>query len=80
MASGRDKGGTKIMLIAKFYGLMWLVVAGAAGLLYAAGAFTFGATITLGFLASVLAGAGMLAVYPALMNEDIRSQRVGDHG
>lgn len=43
--------------------------------LYVTDSFTFAATMILGFTASVLAGAGMLVVYPAVMTERVSSER-----
>ncbi len=63
------------MLIARMYGLMWLAVAGLAGLLWATGSLTFPAIMVLGFIASVLTGAGLLVVYPAMMHMDLAGQK-----
>ena len=63
------------MLIARIYGLLWLLVMAAAVTVYLTGSFNFATTMILGFIASVLAGAGMLAVYPALMTEDVSSTK-----
>lgn len=59
------------MMIARIYGLMWLFVAAIAGALYLTDSFTFAATMILGFTTSVLAGAGLLVVYPVLMTERV---------
>lgn len=67
------------MLIARIYGLMWILVVAAAVALYLTSSFSFGMTMILGFTASVLAGAGMLVVYPALMTEDIASERTSSN-
>ena len=63
------------MMIAKIYTLMWVLVVTVIAALYLTDSFTFGTTIVLGFTASVLAGAGLLVVYPALMTEDVSSGR-----
>ncbi len=61
------------MTIVRIYGLMWILVAATAGILYLTDSFTFAAVMVLGFIASVLTGAGMLTVYPAMMKEDVSS-------
>lgn len=61
------------MLAARIYGLLWLLVTAAAVAVYLTDSFSFGTTIILGFIASVLAGTGILTVYPALMKEDVSS-------
>ncbi|MDQ3750034.1 MAG: hypothetical protein M3367_13645 [Acidobacteriota bacterium] len=63
------------MLIARIYGLLCLLVAAAAVAVYLTGSFTIATTVILGFIASVLAGAGMLVVYPALLTERVSSRR-----
>ena len=63
------------MLVAKIYAVAWLSVAGLTSLLILTGTLTSAAVVVLGFMASVLAGAGMLVVYPVLMNEDLALQR-----
>ena len=63
------------MRIAKIYGLMCLLVTAVAVTLYLTDYFNFATTMILGFIASVLAGAGLLVVYPAVMTEDISSGR-----
>jgi hypothetical protein len=63
------------MMIARIYGLMWVLIAAVAGVLYLTDSFTFAAIMVLGFIASVLTGAGMLTIYPALMKEDVSSGR-----
>ena len=68
------KGG-KIKMMAKIYGLMCLLVTAVAAALYLIDSFNFATTMILGFIASVLAGAGLLVVYPALMTEDVSSAR-----
>ena len=59
------------MLMARKYGLLWLFVAAAAGVFYLTGSFNPAVTLGFGFIVSVLAGAGMLAVYPAVMSERV---------
>lgn len=57
------------MLVARIYGLIWLFVAAAGAVLYFTDSFNLGATILYGFIVSTLAGAGLLAVFPAVMTE-----------
>ncbi|HEY8560382.1 MAG TPA: hypothetical protein VIL74_08385 [Pyrinomonadaceae bacterium] len=59
--------------MAKIYGLLWLSVAAAAGVFYLTGSFNTAVTLIFGFIVSVLAGAGMLAVFPAVMTERVSS-------
>ena len=63
------------MLVARVYGVSFILVAGAIGVLYLTDSFTFGTSMILGFIASVLAGAGLLTVYPALMTERVSAWR-----
>lgn len=63
------------MLLARIYGQSWVLIAAVAGAFYLTDSFTYGLTMILGFIASVLAGAGLLAVYPAMMTEDVSSGR-----
>jgi hypothetical protein len=63
------------MTIAKIYGLMSLLVMAGAVAVYLTDSFNFATAVILGFIASILAGTGMLTVYPALMHEDISSGR-----
>jgi hypothetical protein len=63
------------MLAARIYGLLWLIVMAAAVTVYLTGSFSFATTMLLGFIASILAGTGMLTVYPALMKDDVSSGR-----
>ena len=67
---------SSIMLFARFYGLMSLAFAALIALFYFAGAFTDGLTITVGFVASVLLGAFLLAVYPAMLSERVHEWRL----
>ena len=62
------------MLVTKIYAAAWLVMTAIAAVVFMAGTLTPAATIALGFAASVLAGAGLLVVYPVLMAEDVRMQ------
>jgi hypothetical protein len=57
------------MLVARIYGLIWLLVAAAGALLYFTDSFNTATTILYGFIVSTLAGAGLLAVFPAVMTE-----------
>lgn len=57
------------MLVARIYGLIWLFVAAVGAVLYFTDSFNTAATVLYGFTVSSLAGAGMLAVYPAVMTE-----------
>ncbi len=61
------------MLTAKIYGLLWLFVAAAAGVFYLTGSFDSATTLVFGFIVSVLAGAGLLVVFPAVMTERVSS-------
>jgi len=63
------------MRVAISYALMSLIVAAAAVASYLIVPVGNAATIGLGFMASVLAGAGILAVYPALMSKEVVSRR-----
>lgn len=63
------------MLFARFYGLMSLAFAAVIALFYFAGAFTNEVTIAVGFIASVLLGAFLLAVYPAMLSEKVAEGR-----
>ena len=63
------------MLLARIYGLMCLLVMAGAVTVYLTDSFNFATTMILGFIASVLAGTGILTVYPALMTEDVSSGR-----
>lgn len=67
------------MRVAKIYGLMCLLVTAGAVTVYLTGSFNFATTMILGFLASVLAGTGMLVVYPALMSEEVSSDGYGKY-
>lgn len=60
------------MLITRIYALSWILVAGAVGVLYLTGSLTYGTVMFSGFITSVLAGAGLLVVYPVLMTEKVR--------
>ena len=62
------------------YALMSLIVAVAAVASYVIVPVSNAATIGLGFMASVLAGAGILAVYPALMSKEVISRRQAENG
>jgi hypothetical protein len=62
------------MLAARIYGLLWLLVMSAAVAVYLTDSFSFGTTMILGFIASILAGTGILTVYPALMHEEISAR------
>lgn len=64
------------MLFARFYGLMSLAFAALIALFYFAGAFTNGLAIAVGFVASVLAGAFLLVVYPAMLSEKVHEWRL----
>jgi hypothetical protein len=59
------------MFAARTYGLLWLFAAVAGGLLYLTNSFGLTATMVYGFAVSVLAGAGILVVYPALLHERV---------
>lgn len=57
------------MLLARIYGSIWLFVAAAGAVLYFTDSFNMATTILYGFIVSTLAGAGLLAVFPAVMTE-----------
>jgi cytochrome c oxidase subunit IV len=57
------------MLVARIYGLIWLFVATVGAVLYFTDSFSMAMTILYGFIVSTLAGAGLLAVFPAVMTE-----------
>jgi hypothetical protein len=59
------------MRVAKLYGLLWAVAAFAITGLYLTDSFNTTTSIILGFFVSVLAGSGLLVVYPALMTERV---------
>lgn len=63
------------MIVARIYAVGWLLLLSLAAVLFFTGTFTSAAVVAVGFIASVLTGAGMLVVYPVLMNEDLRLQR-----
>ena len=63
------------MLIARIYALSWILVVGAVGVLHVTDSFTYGTAMILGFVASILAGAGLLVVYPAMLTERFSSGR-----
>ena len=63
------------MLFARFYGLMAMTFAALIAVFYFAGEFTNGMTIAVGFVASVLLGAFLLAVYPAMLSEKLAEGR-----
>jgi ABC-type nickel/cobalt efflux system permease component RcnA len=63
------------MLAARIYGLMCLLVMTGAVAVYLTDSFNFATTVILGFIASILAGTGLLTVYPALMTERISAER-----
>ena len=60
------------MMIARVYFLLCLL-AGVAGVgLYLTGLFSTAVTMIFGFIVSVLAGAALLIVFPAMMSERVR--------
>lgn len=63
------------MLVARLYGVMWFLTAAVGGALYLTDSLTFATTMILGFIASVLAGAGILVVYPTMMTEHVSQHR-----
>jgi Mg/Co/Ni transporter MgtE len=63
------------MLVARIYGWMWLLLAAVAVTVYLNDSMNFQWTMGLGFIASVLAGAGSLALSPVLMAEENSSGR-----
>jgi hypothetical protein len=62
------------MWLVRIYALVWLAVASAVAVLHATDAMGIAATMVLGFTASVLAGMGILTVYPVLMAERVRGR------
>jgi hypothetical protein len=62
LRSGYRKGG--IVVVTKIYALVWLVVAGAASLIYFAGNFNELTLTVFGFVFSTLLFAGLVAVLP----------------
>ena len=65
------------MLFARIYGLIAMAFAAMVAVFYFGGAFTNGMTIVVGFVASVLVGAFLLAVYPAMLTEKVAEGRRG---
>lgn len=63
------------MLAARIYVAMSLLVLAGAATVHLTESFSFGTTVILGFVASILAGTGMLAVFPAVMTEEVSSRR-----
>ena len=63
------------MSLAKIYGVAWLVLVGTALGFIAAGSWSNTVTMVLGFALSVLAGAGILVVYPVMINEEVAANR-----
>ena len=59
------------MKVLKMYCLSWLLLAAVALGAYLAGSLASGAILVLGFAASVLAGSGLLVVYPVLLHEEV---------
>ena len=59
------------MRLTRLYGFLWMVAAVATTGLYLTDSFNTTTSITLGFFVSVLTGAGLLVVYPALMTERV---------
>lgn len=63
------------MRIARIYGLLWLLAAVAGVGLYLTGSFNPATSMIFGFLVSILAGASLLVVFPAVMSERVSSGR-----
>jgi hypothetical protein len=59
------------MIVAKVYGLLWLLAAALGTGLYVTGSFDMTSTVLFGFFVSVLAGAALLVVFPAIMSERV---------
>ena len=57
------------MLVARIYGLIWLIAAAAGAILFFTNSFSPAASIVFGFIVSVLTGAALLVVFPAVMTE-----------
>ena len=57
------------MLVARIYGLIWLLAAAVGAVLYFTDSFNALTTVLYGFTVSSLAGAGLLTVFPAVMSE-----------
>lgn len=63
------------MMIARIYGLLWLLTATAGGILYLTGSFSAVVTMIFGFIVHALAGAALLVVFPAMLTERVSSGR-----
>jgi hypothetical protein len=57
------------MLVARIYGLMWLLAAALGSVLYVTNSFNTATSLIFGFIIALLGGAGILAVFPAVMAE-----------
>ena len=60
------------MKLAKVYGLMWLLAGLVGGGLYSTNSFDTTSSLVYGFTISVLTGASLLVVFPAMMSERVR--------
>lgn len=63
------------MLIAKIYGLLWLITAAVGGVLYSTDSFSGLISIAFGFIVAALGGAAILVAFPAMMTERVSSRR-----
>ncbi len=59
------------MTIARIYGFMWLLAAVFTFSLYVTNTFTTTNTLLWGFFVHALAGVGILAIYPAVLKEQV---------
>ena len=67
------------MMIARVYGLLWLLAAALGAGLYLTDSFDTTSSTVFGFFVSVLTGSALLVVFPAMMSErvSLRGARVG---
>lgn len=63
------------MLLARIYGFLWLLAAFVGGGLYLSDSFNAVTSIIFGFSVALLAGAGLLVVFPAMMSDRVSSER-----
>ncbi|HKP70494.1 MAG TPA: hypothetical protein VJV05_14495 [Pyrinomonadaceae bacterium] len=57
------------MFVAKVYGYLWLVGMAVGTVLYLTDSFDSTSTLFFGYFVSVLAGAGLLVVFPAIVSD-----------
>jgi hypothetical protein len=61
------------MMVARIYGLLWILAAIVGGALYLTDSFSLASSMILVFFVSVLGGAALLVVYPAMLSERVSS-------